>query len=222
MNSRNELDLEQKINLIKEKERGSSHREIKDKFQVSLGAISNILKRKNEYINDFETNQSKKIKRKLKDDFSQTINNTVYEWFVAQRSKNISISGPILQEYARKVAEELGGPSHNFKASNGWLDRFRTRYNINFRVISGEAAAVDKITTENWQMRLPTIIQNYNLVDIYNCDETGLFFKLMPGRSLVIDKNGCNGGKKSRDRYTVMLCTNWLGTDKLKPVVIGE
>jgi transposase len=35
MTSRNELDLEQKINLIKEKERGLSHREIKDKFQVS-------------------------------------------------------------------------------------------------------------------------------------------------------------------------------------------
>ncbi|CAF4913662.1 unnamed protein product, partial [Rotaria sp. Silwood1] len=127
-----------------------------------------------------------------------------------------------LQEYARKVAEELGDQSGNFKASNGWLDRFRTRHNIHFRIICGEAAAVDKITTENWQMRLPNIIQHYNPVDIYNCDETGLFFKLMPDRSLVIDKNDCKGGKKSRDRYTVMLCTNWLGTDKLKPVVIGK
>jgi predicted DNA-binding protein YlxM (UPF0122 family) len=93
------------------KERGLSHREIKDKFHASLGAISNILKRKNEYINDYETNQNKKMKRKLKDDFSQTINDTVYEWFVAQRTKNIPLSGPILQEYARKVAEELGDRS---------------------------------------------------------------------------------------------------------------
>lgn len=43
MTSRRDLDLEQKINLIKEKERGLSHRDIKEKFQVSLGAISNIL-----------------------------------------------------------------------------------------------------------------------------------------------------------------------------------
>jgi transposase len=60
MTCQNELDLEQKINLIKEKERGLSRRQIKDKFQVSLGAISNILKRKNEYLNDYETNQNKK------------------------------------------------------------------------------------------------------------------------------------------------------------------
>ncbi len=118
MTSRNELDLEQKINLIKEKEHDLSHREIKDKFQLSLGAISNILKRKNEYLNDYETNQNKKMKRKMKDNFSQKIEDTVYEWFVAQRSKNIPISGPVLQEYA----------------------------------------AVDKITTESWKMRLPNII----------------------------------------------------------------
>ncbi len=60
MTSRNELDLGQKINLIKEKERGLSHCEIEDKFQVSLDAISNILKRKNEYINDYETNVNRK------------------------------------------------------------------------------------------------------------------------------------------------------------------
>ena len=54
------------MNLIKEKERGLSHRELRDKFQVSVGAVSNILKRKNEYINDYETNRNKKLKRRGK------------------------------------------------------------------------------------------------------------------------------------------------------------
>jgi hypothetical protein len=47
--SRHELDLEQKMNLIRDKENGLSHRQLKEKFQVPLGAISNILKSKNEY-----------------------------------------------------------------------------------------------------------------------------------------------------------------------------
>ena len=35
-------------------------------------------KEKNEYVNDYETNQNKKkMKRKIKDDFSQKINDTV-------------------------------------------------------------------------------------------------------------------------------------------------
>ena len=51
MTSRNDLNLEQKVNLIMDQRRGSSYGELKDKFQVSLGAVSNILKRKHEYLN---------------------------------------------------------------------------------------------------------------------------------------------------------------------------
>ncbi|CAF2777528.1 unnamed protein product [Rotaria sp. Silwood2] len=60
MASRNDLELEQKVNLIRESERGLSYRELKDKFHVSIGAVSNILKRKHEYIDDYQCNRNKK------------------------------------------------------------------------------------------------------------------------------------------------------------------
>ena len=44
MATRRELSLEEKINLIKEKEQGVSHRELCDKFHISIGAVSNIFK----------------------------------------------------------------------------------------------------------------------------------------------------------------------------------
>ncbi len=44
MPSRNDLTLEQKVNLIKENELGSFYRILKEKFNVSVGSISNILK----------------------------------------------------------------------------------------------------------------------------------------------------------------------------------
>ncbi|CAF4101735.1 unnamed protein product, partial [Rotaria sp. Silwood1] len=50
-----------KINLIKDKELGLSHRELGNKFQVSISAVSNILKRKQEYISDYESNLNKKV-----------------------------------------------------------------------------------------------------------------------------------------------------------------
>jgi hypothetical protein len=49
MTSRNDLALEQKMILIWDKERSLSHHELKYKFQVSLGAVKNIPKRKNKY-----------------------------------------------------------------------------------------------------------------------------------------------------------------------------
>jgi hypothetical protein len=174
---------------------------------VSIDAVSNILERKNEHINDYETNWNKRLKRRGKNDLCQTINESVYEWFIVQWSNRRSVSGPILQEYARKIAAELGD-SLDFKASNGRLDRFRTRYNVQFRVITVEWAAVDKDTVEDWKTCLPQILEHYNPADGYNCDETGLFLKLMPDKSLVVDKNDFKGGKKSRERYTVLLCAN--------------
>jgi hypothetical protein len=50
--SHHDLNLEEKMNLIKDKERGLTHRELSDKFKLSVGAISNVLKRKFEYTND--------------------------------------------------------------------------------------------------------------------------------------------------------------------------
>ena len=56
-------NLEQKINLIKDNENGMSFRQLKDKFHVSVGSISNIIKRNNEYMDDYECNKNKKMKR---------------------------------------------------------------------------------------------------------------------------------------------------------------
>ena len=89
MTSRRELCLEEKINLIKEKDGGLSHRELDDRFHISVGAVSNILKRKLEYTNDYEANRNKRSKRKTRVDSSQQINDNVYEWFASQKSKNI-------------------------------------------------------------------------------------------------------------------------------------
>ncbi len=61
MTTRRELCLQEKINLIKEKENGLSYRQLCDKFQVSPGAVSNILKRKLEYTDDYELNRNKKL-----------------------------------------------------------------------------------------------------------------------------------------------------------------
>ena len=56
------------------------------------------------------------------------------------RSKDVPISGPILQSKALQIAKELN--INTFMASNGWLQSFCTRHNIVFSVISGESKDV--------------------------------------------------------------------------------
>ena len=204
MTSYRDLGLEQKVHLIREKERGLSHPELKDKLQVSLGTVSNILKRKYGYLADYESNQNNRFKRKLKDELGQTINDAVYDWFVAQRSKKSPVSGPILPEYATKVATKMNNTS-DFKARNVWLERFLARHIIQFRVTSGDGVVVNGEMIEDWKGRLSKIIESYHRVDTCDFNDTSLFLKLKPDRSLVLDKKDCKGEKKAKDRYTVLL-----------------
>lgn len=79
MASRRDLSLEEKVKLMKDKEHGLSHRQLSDRFQISVGAVSNIVKRKLEYTSDYETNRNKRVERKLKEDTNVDISESVYE-----------------------------------------------------------------------------------------------------------------------------------------------
>ncbi|XP_060863424.1 tigger transposable element-derived protein 4-like [Metopolophium dirhodum] len=65
------------------------------------------------------------------------------------------------------------------------------------------------------------LIKGYEAKDIYNADETGLFFRGIPTKSLVIKGDACVGGKKSKDRLTVLMCGSMAGEIR-KPLVIGK
>ncbi|CAF2118605.1 unnamed protein product [Rotaria magnacalcarata] len=203
---RKALTLEEKVALIKDNQNdhGLSVRQLGDNYKISKSSTANILRRSE------ETKIDKKI------------DEIVFEWFAQQRAKQIPICGPILQEKARQVAEQLGYTTETFKASNGWLEKFRNRHTISFRTINGESASVDDSTVEEWTQRLSTILDGFNENDVFNAAETGLFYRATPDRSLVLSKEECKCGKKSKERLTVLLCSNLTGTEKLKPVVIGR
>lgn len=82
------------------------------------------------------------------------------------------------------MAEEL--KIDGFKASDGWLTNFKDRHGIKFRIEQGEAAAVDQNVVATWQETvLKESLAKYSANDIYNADETGLFWRLMPNKTLA-------------------------------------
>ena len=68
--------------------------------------------------------------------------------------------------------------------------------------------------------QLQRVLKEYTKDDIYNLDETGLFYGLEPNKTLATGP--VRGTKKCKDRITVALCANASGTDKLIPFVIGK
>ena len=89
--------------------------------------------------------------------------------------------------------------------SSGWLHGFLNRHMIRFRQISDESVSVIRTITDEWKRCLPTIVNGYNNDDVYNADETALLFKPMSVRSRVFSKADCKEGKRSKERYTILL-----------------
>ena len=74
-----------------------------------------------------------KIKRVRKKTADEDVNEIVWELFVSVGAKNYRVSGPMVQEYAKQVAQKLG--KTQFKASNWWLESFRKRHQIVFNLL---------------------------------------------------------------------------------------
>lgn len=80
----------------------------------------------------------------------------------------MSISGNLLKEKAKEFAST---PSiKNFAAGEGWLTNFKKRNGVAFKKVCGESGSVN-------DSKMKTLTENYNARDIFNTDETSLFFK---------------------------------------------
>ena len=80
-------------------------------------------------------------------------------------SKNVFPDGTQLSEKAKEIANQLG--FDDFKASNGWLDRWKRKHNIKIMTISGESGDVSGVTVASWKERLPDVVAGYGSEDIW-------------------------------------------------------
>ena len=95
---------------------------------------------------------------------------------------------------------------------------------FSFKRVCGEEKSVDTQSSDmlQWNEKLALLLQSYSPDDIYNADETGIFFRLLPDKTLEFKNVDCHGGKKNKERLTAMVCANMSGTDKLPLLIIGK
>ena len=93
------------MNLIEESESfpKPSQKSLSEKFGVGKATVSDILKRKSEYLAN-ENVQKFRFGNKSKHD---NLNDLMWDWFRQARDKAIPLSGPILQSKALEFASQL-------------------------------------------------------------------------------------------------------------------
>ena len=85
----------------------------------------------------------------------------------------------------------------------------------------GEAGDVnlEEATKEIDKLKQSILAEGYEMCNVFNMDETGLFYRSIPSRTYVLDgesKKLARGTKQMKAKYrlTVILCVNATGTCK--------
>jgi hypothetical protein len=217
---RKRLTLAQKIEVIKFVEAENvGVRAVAEKFDIGKTQVSDILKNKVYLSQTFVEKGSENSKRKFPKSDGEIIDIVIFQWYLHARVNNLPISGPLLKEKALELASEVG--LNDFKASNGWLQKFKERHQISYKSTHRVSDSVKQCIVTEWFDKVKELINGYNKCDIYNCDETGLFYRITPEKTMNFINETCSEGNLSKERLTVMLCTNIIG-DFEKPLIIGK
>lgn len=228
---RKDLSLADKIALldkIKNLPPNLTVRELEKSLGVSKSVVGRLKKCEVQHrkqwsesqknVNGNSTPTDRKRKRKGKDpDIDEAMN----EWFSTVTARGVRVTGPMIMAKAETLAQKINHV--DFKPSNGWLSRWKARCDIKFKRSHGEKASADKEGAEEWSFStLPDLLKEFSPDNIYNADETGLFYRATPDGSLCYKQQQLEGSKKAMDRITVLCCCNMSGTDKRKLLVIGK
>ena len=218
------LSLEKNVEVIKHTDTnpGCSLRYLEAIFGCVKTQIGKLLKNKESILAEYQSNASGSrvhtISKARSSEYSE-INDALYNWFTLARSKSIPVGGPQLIEKAKMIAAALG--KADFKGSQGWLEKWKKRFSIKQLTVCGESGDVQGETFDSWKERLPEFVKAYSKDDIWNMDETGLFFRALPERGFAQKSQSCKGGKKSKQRVTIALFVSAAG-HKEKPVYIWK
>ncbi|CAM4653484.1 unnamed protein product [Lepidochelys kempii] len=143
-------------------------------------------------------------------------------WLEDMNRKRMPIDGNTLREKALRLyalfkpPTEAGQPSDEkeFKASQGWLNSFRNRFNLKNVQTTGEAASANEEAAKAYPEQLKKIIEEkgYLLKQVFSADETGLFWKKMPNCTYTSkSERQAPGFKAAKDHVTVLFCGNAAG-----------
>ena len=135
-----------------------------------------------------------------------------------------------MQAKAREMHKRLSearddGAVQEFTASSGWMWRFCQRHTIRQLSLQGDKLSADKPAADQFIPEFQAFVRDggYSLDQVFNCDETGLYYKLLPQKSLAAHfEKSADGRKTQNERITINACSNGTGKVKLPLLFIGK
>jgi hypothetical protein len=135
-----------------------------------------------------------------------------------QHHRNETISDEDLNAWSVAIAEIIG--CKPFTKSG--LKRFKYRHGIKYKRRWGSSADANAEAAEDWiKNELPKIREKYPDSRIYNVDQSCLFWRALPNRTLAFKSDLVAGSGSSKKRITFQLCASVDGK-KRRMLIVGN
>ena len=151
-------------------------------LDIKRSTISKILKEKERWLSIENASTSTYKHREVK---YPLLEQALSIWVKQAISKGMILSDIILREKAKDFAKDLNIEENSIGFSNGWLSGFKSRNNLSKQRLHGEANSAPLSTLPELRAELQELISKYNPSDVFNCDETGLFYRMTPNQTLA-------------------------------------
>lgn len=186
------------------------------KHKINRTTVSRILSSQYDYLDIGLT----KANSRFSSSFWPILDQKLSNWVNKHIESGFPITGPLIQIKANELWSQIPEYQDQQKPafSEGWLTRFKNRHNLRYHTFHGEAASVLS-SVHNHMEEIRTICDQYEPSEIYNMDETGLFWRQMPNGGLSHGKIA--GKKKDKTRISLVVTTNADGSDRLPLWLIG-
>uniref|UniRef100_A0A8C0JEN1 Uncharacterized protein n=1 Tax=Chelonoidis abingdonii TaxID=106734 RepID=A0A8C0JEN1_CHEAB len=221
------LALKQKIDICTRLEKGENRNVLMQEYDVGSSTIYDIRAQKGQLFKFFASCKSNKAveqRRTLHMPRLEQLDSVLYEWFSFKQSEGASISGPMLIEKAKVFYKQMQ-LTEPCAFSDGWLSCFKVRHSIRKLDVSSEQKSADREAAEKYCEFFRNLIAEHDLSpeQIYNADETCLFWRCLPNSTLAgASESRAAGFKQNKDRLTVLTCANAAGSHKIKLLVTGK
>lgn len=168
------------------------------------------------------------------------IENLLLGWCKDHINKREFISDVVLMNKAQEI---IARKRVDFNCSQGWLTRFKERYNLIFpdpaakkNVAENESLIpVSSTSSKDKDLKLkceevvhekaetfPGVSHGYEPCDIYNVVESSLLYNVHPNNVQELNSEKFVIGQCPDVRFTILMCSNMSGSDKRKLVIIGN
>ncbi|XP_057390086.1 tigger transposable element-derived protein 1-like isoform X2 [Balaenoptera acutorostrata] len=228
---RHAITMETKVKIIERVERGEKMVDVAHSYNLNRSTIGSIVKNKDKIMEHVKSAMpmTSTIITKKRGKVMEEMEKLLSVWMQDQRQRRVPLSLMLIQEKAKSLYEDLkkkhGEESEgkSFNASRSWVHRFKARAKLHNVKVSDKAASTDTIAAREFPETLREIIDEgaYLPEQVFNVDETGLYWKRMPDRSYISKEEKLMPGyKASKDRLTLLFGGNASGDMKLKPLLV--